>query len=121
MSDWYSRRFGGAPQATTSAPASYPATRPAPPPPPPPAAPQAHTARPALSQLQTNHCPACGSGNYMSAPNSDRYRCFDCGYPTVQAGTGVGGVSAATDGKIHRATQVSSGGFNPSVIVGRVE
>mgnify|MGYP006971423807 CR=1 FL=1 len=57
----------------------------------------------------------------MSAPNSTYLRCFDCGYPTVQAGTGVGGVSASTDGTVHKATQVSSGGFNPTVIVGKVE
>lgn len=54
-------------------------------------------------------------------PTSTYKRCYDCGYPVVQAGTGVGGVSNASSKTVHRATQVEGGGFNPSVIIGRVE
>ena len=55
----------------------------------------------------------------MSAPGSKYMRCFDCGFPQVQSGTGVG--STATDGTTRRATQVESDGYSPKVIVGRVE
>ena len=57
----------------------------------------------------------------MAAPGSNYTRCYDCGYPLVQAGTGVRGVSSnASNSTVHKATQVEGGGFNPSVIIGRV-
>jgi hypothetical protein len=64
-------------------------------------------------------CPGCNSGNYMSAPGSTWKRCYDCGYPLVQAGSGVGTTKSDTPTK--RATQVEGGGFNPKQIVGRVD
>lgn len=117
MSDWYQRRFGGGQQGATTA---SPPPR-VPPPPQQPQPSQHKTGRPALSSLQETRCPACASTNYMAAPGTQLQRCFDCGYPVVQAGTGVGGVSNASDGKVHKATQVQGSGFNPTVIVGRVE
>lgn len=69
---------------------------------------------------QEDFCPSCHSSNYMSAPNSTYSRCFDCGYPMVQSGTGVGSTTTEK-GAAKKATQVAGDGFNPSVIVGRVE
>lgn len=111
-SNWYQKRFG-APARETDVPAPYPTAAPQVTPP------AAHYQRPALSSLQTAHCPACNSGNYMSAPGSNYQRCYDCGYPVVQAGTGVGGVQKSKT--VHRATQVEGAGFNPTVIIGRVD
>jgi hypothetical protein len=108
MSDWYTRRFSGGQQSAYHPPA-----------PPPPA--QPHTQRPVPSALLTDKCPSCMSGNYMGAPGSNYKRCYDCGHPVVQTGTGVGGVSNASSKAVHRATQVEGSGFNPSVIIGRVE
>lgn len=120
MSDWYARRFGGGQhQATTSTPPYTPPVQPSQHRTEPPAA---HTQRPAPSSLQTSLCPACYSANYMAAPGTTYQRCYDCGYPVVQAGTGVSGVSSnASNSKVHKATQVEGSGFNPSVIIGRVE
>lgn len=114
MSDWYQRRFSG--QQPASPPPAY-----RPPAPPPVQPQQIQTARPALSSLEDTRCPACASTNYMAAPGTQYHRCYDCGYPVVQAGTGVGGVSSASGKAVHKATQVEGSGFNPTVIVGRVE
>jgi len=58
----------------------------------------------------------------MSAPGSNYKRCYDCGYPVVQAGTGVGGISSnASNSTVHKATQIEGSGFNPTQIIGRVE
>jgi len=46
-------------------------------------------------------------------------RCYDCGWPIQQSGSGVG--STKSDAPSRPATQVRGGGFNPTVIVGRVE
>ena len=118
-SDWYRKRFAAgapapAPVSEMDAPRSYPTA------PPTPAQPSQHiTQRPALSSLQTDHCPACASGNYMAAPGTQSKRCFDCGYPVQQAGSGLGTVNKSKT--VHKATQVEGAGFNPSVIIGRVE
>ena len=114
-SDWYKKRFAaGVPARETDVSPAYPTAAPS------QAQPAtAHYQRPTLSSLQTDHCPACVSTNYMAAPGTQFKRCFDCGYPVVQAGTGVGG--AASDGTVHKATQVAGSGFNPTVIVGRVQ
>lgn len=113
-SNWYQKRFA-APARETDVPVPYPTAQPQVTPP------AAHYQRPAPSSLQVEHCPACNSSNYMSAPGSQYHRCYDCGYPVVQAGTGVGGVSNSSTKTVHKATQVEGSGFNPTVIIGRVE
>jgi hypothetical protein len=57
----------------------------------------------------------------MAPVGTNQQRCFDCGYPVVQSGTGVGVVGGKTDGTVHKATQVASGGYHPTQIIGRVE
>jgi hypothetical protein len=74
----------------------------------------------AQSALNPENCPGCFSGNYFAPLGTQRKRCYDCGYPIVQAGTGVGGTG--NGGTPIAAKQVGqSGGFNPTTIVGRLE
>lgn len=73
----------------------------------------------AQSARNPENCPGCMSGNYMAPVGTQRKRCYDCGYPIVQAGTGVGGTGQG--GSPIAAKQPSqSGGFNPTVIVDRI-
>lgn len=67
-----------------------------------------------------NTCPECMSGNYMKMPGSNYQRCYDCGYPVMQSGSGA---SIPTDGKpAQPATQVHGvNNYNPNNIVGKVE
>ena len=64
-------------------------------------------------------CPSCGSGNYMAAPGRQYHRCYDCGYPLQQSGSGIGTTQA--EGPTKQATQVETGGYSPTTIIGRVE
>jgi hypothetical protein len=70
--------------------------------------------------MQNEHCPSCGSANYMAPQGTQMKRCLECGYPVVQSGSGVSAVGA-TDGSVKAAKQVQSGGYNPGTIVGKVE
>ncbi len=71
------------------------------------------------SAKETDLCPSCGSGNYMAAPGRQYHRCYDCGYPLQQSGSGIG--STSTEGPTKQAVQVESSGYNPQAIIGRVE
>jgi hypothetical protein len=77
---------------------------------------------------QAPRCPGCGSGNYGSLNDAARgmqasARCYDCGYPLQQSGSGLGkgimgqggGGGAATPAK-----QVATGGYNPGTIIGHI-
>lgn len=46
----------------------------------------------ALKRVGGGTCPECGSGNYLSTTvgNRPHEHCYDCGYPIVQAGSGMG-------------------------------
>jgi hypothetical protein len=48
--------------------------------------------REANAQASSAICPGCGSGNYMAiVPGTNaKGHCHDCGWPTVQAGSGMG-------------------------------
>lgn len=72
----------------------------------------------AMSSREVELCPACNSGNYMSNVGA-RKRCYDCGYPIQQSGTGVG--STGSGGASRPAQQRGQeGGYNPTVIVDRI-
>ena len=58
--------------------------------------------------------------NYMAPQGTQQKRCFDCGYPLMQSGSGVGS-TGQTDGTVRKATQVQSGGYHPTQIIGKVE
>ena len=73
-----------------------------------------------------DRCPGCGSGNYGSsalAPEA-RARCYDCGYPIQQSGSGVGagivGQGGQASGPAQPTVQVQTGGFNPTTIIGHI-
>lgn len=128
MSNWWAARLSGGGNYGTSTtnrtptpPSREGPARPAPPPTT-NQQPQPHSQRPPQSSLQQDHCPACGSSNYMQAPQypNSAKRCLECGYPVVQSGSGVSGVGQ-TDGSVKQAKQVQGGGFNPTTIVGKVE
>lgn len=126
-SDWYARKFGS-PRQPDSSPQTGP-TRPT-----------VYTPQPqqpnirvgydqnqdqlvtrAPSSRETELCPGCMSGNYFAPQGTQRKRCYDCGYPLVQAGTGVGGTGGAGEGRPMPAKQPAMGtGFNPTTIVDRI-
>ena len=126
--DWWAAKLGGQKPTTTSTPATSPSPG------------NVYRATPGAPNTQVNYdpnqdqlvtkaqsartsdrCPGCGSGNYMSSPAGGRPRCYDCGYPIVQAGTGAGMPSGSSSGPTTAAKQVNqSGGFNPNVIVDRI-
>lgn len=72
-------------------------------------------------------CPSCRSKNYMKVGSQvtqggavDAWRCYDCGYPKVQTGTGIAGVNAPSAGPTQAAIQVPTGGWNPTTIIGKL-
>jgi len=73
---------------------------------------------------QASRCPGCGSGNYGGATPEARKRCYDCGYPISQSGSGVGtgivGQGGQASGPAQPARQVQGGGFNPTTIIGHI-
>ena len=80
---------------------------------------QQQTNLPASSRVAAR-CPNCGSGNYGGNTPESRARCYDCGYPLQQSGSGVPGVRVPTEGPVQAAKQVGTGGFNPGQIVDRI-
>ena len=76
----------------------------------------------AQSARQNQHCPDCGSNNYMSVANAAP-RCYDCGYPLQQSGSKYGSLTGA---KVEGSTKSARGNdatnnFNPTQIVGRID
>lgn len=126
-SNWWSQKLTGQP-AQPQAPAPQPIyAAPQPATYVPPAQPQYPPAQQATPQA--SQCPACRSGNYGAVGSQitqngsvSTYRCYDCGYPLVQAGSGRGGAtSAPSSGPAQKARQVATGGWNPTTIIGRLE
>ena len=81
------------------------------------------------SATATSQCPGCYGNNYLKIGEQvtmngavPTYRCYDCGYPLIQAGSGMGGAtSAPKSGGVTPAKQVETGGYNPNTIIGKVE
>lgn len=70
---------------------------------------------------QADPCPNCYSGNYFAPMGSQRKRCYDCGYPILQQGSGAGMPGGSAGGPSTPAKQASQGGgFNPNIIVDRI-
>lgn len=68
-------------------------------------------------------CPGCGSGNYGGTAET-RARCYDCGYPIQQSGSGMGrGIigQGEASGPAQPARQIQTGGWNPNTIIGKIE
>jgi len=111
-SDWYARKLGT--PNVPAAPRTLPPTQPLTPAWTPPEQAQEPSRLPE-SAVNASRCPGCGSGNYgksAMAPEA-KARCYDCGYPVVQSGSGVGkGVTQQGGGAPVPARQVQTGGFN---------
>lgn len=76
------------------------------------------------SAKQSAYCPECRSSNYGSPAPEIKARCYDCGYPVVQSGSGLGtGISGGqASGPAQPARQISTANnFNPQTIIGRIE
>lgn len=74
----------------------------------------------AQSARESEMCPGCMSGNYFAPLGTQRKRCYDCGYPIVQQGSGLSS-SGTGNGPVRAAKQVGQdGGFNPTTIVDRI-
>lgn len=72
------------------------------------------------SAAQASYCPECRSKNYGSFEGA-RARCYDCGYPIRQSGSGMGkGISVPMEGPTQAAKQVETGGWNPTTIVAKL-
>lgn len=114
--DWFARKMGNPvpvpvqpqqqpPQYVAPQPATYVA----------PSQPQ----YPPSQQMtpQAPRCPGCGSENYGSVQGT-RARCYDCGYPIQQSGSGLGkGIvnpGASSAGPATPAKQIAHGTFNGS-------
>lgn len=126
MSDWWSRKLGGGSTTPSTPPTQPPSQVPYQP------YPQAQNPQvsydpqrdtlvtKAVSARDTSRCPECGSGNYMAPQGTNRMRCYDCGYPLVQSGSG-GGLPSDSSGPATPSRQTSQGsGFRPDVIVDRI-
>lgn len=75
----------------------------------------------ATSSRLTDKCPNCYSGNYFAPMGTQKMRCYDCGYPVLQQGSGAGLPSGQGGGTATPAKQVGQGGgFRPNVIVDRI-
>lgn len=74
----------------------------------------------AQSARVDDKCPGCYSGNYFAPTGTQLKRCYDCGYPIQQSGSG-GGLPSSSSGPTTPAKQISTANnFNPSVIVDRI-
>lgn len=85
-------------------------------------APQSYPRQPNLppSSSQTSSCPECRSTNYGSVEGA-KPRCYECGYPIRQSGSGMGkGISVPMEGPTQAAVQIPTGGWNPTTIIGKL-
>lgn len=85
-----------------------------------PQQPQPEPQRLPASATNNARCPGCGSGNYGGATPESRPRCYDCGYPLTQTGTGMPGVNTPASGPAQASRQIANGGWNPTTIVDRI-
>jgi len=123
-SNWWANKLG-TPTQVPSTPPTQPYMPPQPSPYNPPIqVPQEQPQHAPDASRVSSRCPGCGSGNYgrsQLAPEA-KARCYDCGYPVVQSGSGVGtGISSPTGGAATPARQVSTANnFNPQTIIGHI-
>ena len=117
-SDWFAKKLGGQAPVQQQAPVQPVYVAPQPAQYQQPAQPQ----YPPAQQMtpQAPRCPGCGSDNYGGSGNL-RPRCYDCGYPIQQSGSGLGkGIigQGGGGGKASPSKQVQAGGFNPTPSIG---
>lgn len=118
--NWWAQKLGGQPSAPSYTPQVQQPVQPQRP----NFIPTGQTSTPPVVAAPTERCPGCGSNNYGGATPESRKRCYDCGYPIVQSGSGMGrGIVSGqqTAGAPQPAKQVQAGGWNPNVIIGKIE
>lgn len=114
--DWWSKQLGSNPAPVQPA---RPINNPMPPSQQPmtpyvPPQQQAPSPTKAQSASQSQSCPECGGGNYMTPRQDIALRCYDCGYPTMQSGSRYGALTGAkVEGTAKNAIGNTTGGFNP--------
>lgn len=108
-SNWWANKLG------TQQPAQQPVQQPNLPPP-------VQSNTPPTRYTPAERCPGCGSGNYGGNTPESRKRCYDCGYPIQQSGSGMTGVRGSqAEGPVQAAKQVSTANnFNPQGIIGKI-
>ena len=116
-SDWWSKKLNEPGQVQPQAPRYQPQVQQPMYQQPQPVQPPAYLPESATSAAR---CPACRSGNYAGATPEARPRCYDCGYPITQTGTGLPGISTPSSGPTQAAKQIATGGWNPTTIVDRI-
>lgn len=116
MSNWWANKLGTDQPRATNLPPMPPSQQPM------TAAPPARPIQPNLppSSSQVSSCPECRSKNYGSFEGA-RARCYDCGYPLRQSGSGLGkGINVPNAGPTQAALQIETGGWNPQGIIGKL-
>jgi hypothetical protein len=125
--DWWTKKLNGASAPARPAPTAIPQPSSTPvqqPVQPQPVSQQFVQQPPTKAQSvnQTQTCPECYSGNYMTVQNAAP-RCYDCGYPISQSGSHLGTLTGA---KVEGPTKEAMGNatqnnWNPQGIIGRVD
>lgn len=73
------------------------------------------------SATNTERCPNCSSSNYGRVTPESKARCYDCGYPIQQSGSGTPGVRVPNGGAVQAAKQISTANnYNPGQIIDRI-
>lgn len=115
--NWWAQKLGGQPSAPVfQPPAPNTVQRPA-------QVPPMQNTPPVVAPPMAETCPNCRSSNYGGTAET-RKRCYDCGYPIMQSGSGMGrGIVSGqqTAGAPQPARQVANGGWNPTTIIGKIE
>lgn len=82
---------------------------------------QTSLARTQWAKETTGGCPGCGSANYARHPDQPRARprCFDCGYPISQSGSGLApqGEKVGPVAPARQTRAASTNNFRPHEIV----
>lgn len=120
--NWWANKIGTPTPQYQQSPTPPITPRPPTPYNPPPQIPQEQPRLP-QSAINASRCPGCASGNYGSATPEAKPRCYDCGYPIQQSGSGMGtGVQGAKpSGPAQPARQISTANnFNPQTIIGHI-
>lgn len=120
-SNWWASKLGTpAPAVAPTPPYSPPQPVPFNPVPQQPMPGEAHQRLPQSATL-ASRCPGCNSGNYGKSSPEHQARCYDCGYPVVQAGSGMTGVGNSVTGPTMPARQsTTANNFNPQGIIGHI-
>lgn len=118
--NWWANKLGTPQAAPSSMPPLPPTAPPSPMPYNPTPQPQVPQQMPQSAMSQS--CPNCRGNNYGSADPNIKPRCYECGYPVVQSGSGTPGIGQqATGGAAQPTRQISTANnYNPQGIIGHI-